>query len=140
MQVYLDTSVVVAAVTREPQTGRARAVLARGGAELVITDWTFTEVSAALSMKQRIGALAEVEHRIALRTFQQLARESLVVEHVLPADFVRAAAIATRSTPDVRAGDALHLAVLERTGTVLATLDAAMARAAAEHGLDVLET
>jgi len=140
MRLYLDTSLVVAAITREPNTEQARGVLGAAGSELVISDWTLTEVSAALSMKQRIGALAELERRIALRTFQQLERESLVVEHLVPADFVRAAALANRSSPAVRAGDALHLAVVARTGTVLATFDAAMARAAVEHGLDVLDS
>lgn len=137
LRVYLDTSVVVAAITREPHTERARAVLGLAAVELVISDWTINEVSAALSLMERIGALAEVERRIALRTFQQLAQESLVVEHMVPADFVMAAALADRSSPAVRAGDALHIALVQRTGAALATFDAAMARVAAEHGLEV---
>lgn len=137
MHVYLDTSVVVAAVTREPHTEEAHRTLAAAGAVLAISDWTITEVSAALSMKQRIGALTEPERRIALRTFEQLAQESLVVEHLVPADFVRAAALAGVASPAVRAGDALHLAVVERTGAALVTFDTAMANAAVEHGLEV---
>src|SRR5659263_615349 len=91
VRLYLDTSVVVAAITREPHTGRAHGVLARSGVDLVISDWTVTEVSAALSMKQRMGALQEAEREIALRVFERLTRESLVQEHILPADFARAA-------------------------------------------------
>ena len=139
VRLYLDTSVVVAAITREPHTGRAHGVLAHRGVDLVISDWTVTEVSAALSMKQRMGALQEAEREIALRVFERLTRESLVQEHILPADFARAARLADRPGVPVRAGDALHLAVVERTGSVLATFDVAMAQAAAEHGLDALE-
>lgn len=139
MRVYLDTSVVVAAITREPHTGRAQAVLARRGVDLVISDWTITEVSAACAMKQRMGALAEADRVAALRIFDRLVRESLVLEHLVPGDFARAARLADRPGVAVRAGDALHLAVLGRTAAVLATFDVTMARAAAEHGLDVLE-
>src|SRR5659263_622093 len=102
VRLYLDTSVVVAAITREPHTGRAHGVLARSGVDLVISDWTVTEVSAALSMKQRMGALQEAEREIALRVFERLTRESLVQEHILPADFARAARLADR--PGVQSG------------------------------------
>lgn len=149
MHLYLDTSVVVAAITREPHTDRARGLLTAPAADLVISDWTVTEVSAALSMKQRMGALRGADREAALRVFRRLARESLVMEHLSPADFARAAALADAAGtavgasdmagPAIRAGDALHLAVVERIGAVLATFDSAMARAAVGLGLDVLE-
>lgn len=138
MLLYLDTSVVVAAITREAHTERAHEILA-GVANLVISDWTVTEVSAALSLKQRLGGLPETDRHAALALFQQLAEDSMVREHIGPADFLRAAQLADRPGVAVRAGDALHLAVVERVGATLASFDTAMSRAAAELGLSVLE-
>lgn len=139
MHLYLDTSVVVAAITREAYTGRAHEVLASRAADLVIRDWTVTEVSAALSLKQRLGGLPETDRHTALALFQQLAEDSMVREHIGQADFLRAAQLADRPGVAVRAGDALHLAMVERVGATLATFDTAMSRAAAELGLSVLE-
>lgn len=58
---YLDTSLLVAALTREPRTAAIQKWLATQNPEqLAISDWTVTEFSAALSMKVRMRALDDV--------------------------------------------------------------------------------
>ncbi len=56
LTVYVDTSVLVAALTHESRTGEMQEWLAAqpvGG--LAISDWVMTEFSAALSVKLRTG-------------------------------------------------------------------------------------
>lgn len=126
---YLDTSLIVAALTAEPLTKIAQPYLSTAWPEgPVLSAWTTTEVSAALSMKTRVGALAESERQAALATFRRFLRDSFICLPVVGDDFVAAANLADRPSVALRAGDALHLAVALRAGLVVHTLDHVMAR------------
>lgn len=139
MDAYLDTSVVVAAITREPRTADAQRLLDEPDITFVISDWTLTEVASGLAIKVRHGSLAERDHALAARTFARLDSEALSREPVLSSDFARAATLAGRPDLALRAGDALHLAVAERVGGALCTFDVSMARAAARLGVHVVD-
>jgi predicted nucleic acid-binding protein len=53
---YVDTSVIVSALTNEADTALAQIWLARQEtSELTISDWTTTEFASALSIKLRDG-------------------------------------------------------------------------------------
>ena len=62
--VYLDTSLIVAALADEPLGSSARRAIAadRGGRPL-ISDWVVTEFSSAIALKMRSGTLAEGDGR-----------------------------------------------------------------------------
>lgn len=67
---YLDTSVLVAALTREPRTADMQAWLgAQEAGTLCISDWTVTEFSSALSMKVRMEILTAHERADVLSAF-----------------------------------------------------------------------
>jgi predicted nucleic acid-binding protein len=136
---YLDTSVVVAAITREPRTADAQRLLDESDSTFLISDWTLTEVASALAIKVRHGSLTESDHARAARTCARLGSEALSRVPVLSSDFTRAAALAGRPELALRAGDALHLAVAERVGGVLYTFDVSMARAASLLEVPVME-
>lgn len=139
MTLYLDTSVLVAALTNEAATARVQSWLGGVAAEtLAISDWVVTEVSSALSIKLRTGSLTLPERAATLAMLQRMARDNFDVWPVAPADFRSAALMADQFATGVRAGDALHLAVCAGRGATLCTLDRKLAEAGAAHGVATL--
>jgi predicted nucleic acid-binding protein len=130
---YLDTSVVVAAITNEPDTKAAQRALGPGD-DLAISDWTLTEVASALSIKQRTRSLTGRDRDQAAKAFEILVATSLMVLPVNRSEFVSAAAYLADPTTGLRAGDALHLAVLSAAGATLHTFDRSFAAAARKLG------
>ena len=127
---YLDTSVLVAAVVNEIHSGLARQwLLAREPNELVISQWTITEFSAALSVKLRVGELSLEQRNAGLTTFSRWVQEVFQVVEVGQADFIGAARFADIESTALRAGDALHAAIAFNHGLVLCTLDKGLTKA-----------
>lgn len=136
MNLYLDTSVLVSALTHETSTPRVNAWLrAQAPATLLISEWTHTEVASALSIKLRTGAITLEARANAANGFARLAADSLPTLAVTGEHFEIAADFAAQHALGVRAGDALHLAIARHSGLTLATLDNRMADAALALGI-----
>lgn len=136
---YLDTSSCVAALTPEQGSERTAAWLAaQPEGTLAISAWCDVEVSSALSLKVRTGALTAAQ-RTRVQESWTAVREGL---HRLPVGesaFAAAAGMLARHDLGLRAGDALHLAVAAAHGCTLVTLDERLAKAAPELGVAVTE-
>lgn len=133
---YLDTSVLVAALTREERTEEMqRWLVQQPPEELVVSDWTITEFSAALAMKVRMRQLDEAARADVLNVFTAIIAESMTVLSVTRADFSTAAHLANQYGLGLRAGDALHLGIASRAGQAIVSLDRALVKAALATGI-----
>ena len=137
--IYLDTSVLVAALIDENKTAQAQTWLAnQPEGELAISEWVVTEFSSALSLKVRTGQINENHRAIVLATFTRLSTDSLHVLSLSGYHCRTAAHFADRHELGLRAGDALHLAVAVEHGATIVTLDRTMADAASALGIGAL--
>jgi len=128
---YVDTSVLVAALTPEDRSPDIQQWLsAQVPAELHVSDWVVTEFSSALSIKVREGALTVGDRAEVLAVFTAMVEESFTVLAVSRDDFRTAARFADQVDAGVRAGDALHLAIAGGHGGTLCTLDRRLLSAA----------
>jgi uncharacterized protein len=136
---YLDTSILVSALTAEKKSPRVQLWLEMQEPDsLHISLWVETELSSALSKKVREGELTPALRKFCLGGFAALKDVSLTVAPIKPKHFVSAARLVDASLLGLRAADALHLAVSMDIGATLCTLDKKFADAAGAVGVKVL--
>src|ERR1700730_6082200 len=89
---YLDTSLLVAALTNEAETERMQHWLGRQPEDdLAISDWVAAEFSPALSIKLRTGQIRIADRAEALAAFTRLTTDSCIAIPVSRLDFRTAA-------------------------------------------------
>lgn len=133
-RLYLDTSLLVAALVHEAGTATALGFLqAHAKQSWLISPWVATELASALALQVRRSAITREESQEAWQRFVVLRDHRL---HTLPLaaeDFEVAARLALAQATPLRAGDALHLALCQRLRLHLASFDRGLCKAAAHH-------
>lgn len=137
MAAYVDTSVLVAAHTREPHTALAQAWLSgQSGGGLIVSTWALLECDSALAIKLRRGELDGQGQAAAIADIDALTACFSLLAVPEAADFPRARELCRHARSGLRAGDALHLVMAQRLKVShFATLDRTLADNAAAQGL-----
>jgi uncharacterized protein len=136
LTLYLDTSLLVASLTREGKTAAVQRWLReQATASLALSDWTLTEFSAALSLKVRTRQITARDRADALAVFARLVEESFALLPISGLQFRTAARFADQYALGLRAADALHLAICADRGATLCTLDRRLGKAGPSLGV-----
>lgn len=134
--IYVDTSVVVALLTKEPVTAAVTTWFAGATEPLVSADWCAVEFASAIAIKQRTGQLRPTHAKAAHNAFEEFTAGGLRLLPVSREAFHRAADLSRPHRDGLRAGDALHLAMAIDAGAkTLASLDKMMNASALRLGL-----
>jgi hypothetical protein len=137
LTVYLDASVLLPTLIVEPTTEAVYEFLGGDNGELLISDFAAAEVASALSRLLRMALLTETDASARLADFDGW-RAAMTSPVDIQASDVRLAYIYVRRFDlQLRASDALHVAVARRLDAALVTLDRRMATAAREIGVAV---
>lgn len=140
MRLYLDSAVVVSAMTNEEASPRVQAWLESNASEGYISSrWLLTEFASALAQKERRGDLRHDQVNTTAARFQATLLTLIHFVDFAEGDFARAAQLVRDLHTPLRASDALHLAIALRVGAMMVTLDQGLARAAAEAGVSVAD-
>lgn len=134
--IYVDTSVAVALFVPEAKTAAVTQWLASTDAALVSADWILTELASALSIKERRGELSAADAEAVWSEFRSFCEAGLSLVAPSRKAFATAARLARDASSNLRAGDALHLAVALDAGVShIATTDTILDANARKHGL-----
>ena len=135
MNLYLDSSVLVAAFSPEAFTNRALDILALSS-EIIISELTVTETRISLIRKGKRALMTPTEVTQALAELSACIRDGVLTVEPLPVQAFRDAEdIAHRVPGPVRAMDALHVAMAGILAAELATFDHDQAIAAKAEGI-----
>lgn len=135
--IYLDTSFVTPLFRAEAVSAAVERCLVRQPAgTLAISQWTRVEFSSVMARDVRMKSISARDASLVLEAFDSFVRDSLHV--ILPgaADFALADRFVRVFPAQLRAADALHLAIAHnRSADEVFTLDEGMLRAA--HRLEI---
>jgi uncharacterized protein len=139
VSVYLDASVLVPLFMDDAFTARAERFFRSSPQLLNVSDIAAAEFAAALARRVRTGELLPERARAAYETFDAWVPGGAKWVEIISADVRAAERFIRRLDLPLRAPDAIHIAVAERLGAVLATFDDQMERSATALGLAVAE-
>ena len=137
MTCYLDASVMLPILVKEPASAVVDAFMATLQQEPWVSDFAAAEVASALSRLVRTGRLQAADGTVCLSDFDIWRAAMTRPAEIHAADVRLADVYVRRFDLGLRAPDALHLATARRLDATLITLDRRLAAAAREMGIAV---
>ena len=132
---YLDASVMLPMLVKEPGSTAVDTFMSSVQQEAWVSDFAAAEVASALSRLVRTGRLEATDGAACLSDFDVWRAAMTRPAEIRPEDVRLAGAFVRRFDLALRAPDALHVAVARRLDAALVTLDQRMAAAARELGV-----
>ncbi|MGL5115739.1 MAG: type II toxin-antitoxin system VapC family toxin [Beijerinckiaceae bacterium] len=133
--IYLDTSVVVSALTTEAlSTASRRWIAAQEPGTLAISLWVATEFHSAIGVKVRSRQISRENGLAAAEAFSQLVDKHCVTLLIVDSSYAAASAFLRKIELGLRAGDALHIAIAQAHDVAICTMDRRMYDAAMSFG------
>jgi uncharacterized protein len=136
---YLDASVMLPILIKEPASAAVDAFMSTVQQELWVSDFAAAEVASALSRLVRTGRLQATDGAARLSDFDVWRTAMTKPAEIHAVDVRLAGAYVRRFDLALRAPDALHVAMARRLDIPLVTLDRRLATAARELGVAVEE-
>ena len=136
MTVYLDASVLVPAFVADAGSAKVVEFLTSTPDERLVSEFAVAEVGSSLSRLVRMSDLTAGQAHEALAEFDNWRLATATTIDVQPVDVRHAGSIVRRFELGIRAPDALHLAVCNRLGATLVTMDRRLAQAARVSGVE----
>lgn len=137
MNAYLDASVLLPTIVREPGSAVVDLLLGNWSGMLLVSDLAAAEVASAVSRLVRTNRMARDDAVDRLADFDAWRAGMTLLCDVRAADMRLAGAYVRRFELMLRAPDALHAAICCRLDLTLLTLDRKLATAGRELGLTV---
>jgi predicted nucleic acid-binding protein len=138
LSIYLDTSIVVPLFLPDPFVGRTRSFFAAGPADLMVSDLVSAEFAFVVGIRVRKKEISSANGKAAFVNFDNWTRRRTIGAETSPDDIRRAERMLRRLNLNLRAPDAIHVAIAQRLGAELATFDVKMADCAHALGVPVV--
>lgn len=129
MSIYLDASVISGLfIVQDALVVRARSIVFDDDEVLVVSDFAAAEFASVVARLTRTNQITQADAREVFDTFDTWRGQLTEREAVDPADIRVAAALIRRLDLNIRAPDAINLAIAQRLGASIATFDRGMVR------------
>ncbi|HEY1559328.1 MAG TPA: type II toxin-antitoxin system VapC family toxin [Caulobacteraceae bacterium] len=135
MSLYLDASVIVTTVVREPASRAVIQFLEGLSDRPIVSELAAVETASAVSRLVRMDRVSGAAAAARLAEFDAWRAGFTVGLDIQPADVALAGAMVRRFELGLRAPDALHAAACQSGGHTLVTLDRRLAWAAESLGV-----
>jgi uncharacterized protein len=138
---YLDTSVVIPLYIKEATSNACQTFVNTHKGQLTLSQWTMVEVYSGFSLLKRTGVLQTTDVTLLTTTLEQQSKLYFSMLDVQTPDFLTAKSYLAHNTfgLNLRAGDALHIAVAQNNSLDLVTSDSNMIKAAQTLGVGVTQ-
>ncbi len=139
MSVYLDVNVLVALFVADPLSGRAEEALRGVHDRVVISNLAAAEFSSVIARRVRTRELRAVEARAAFSNLDSWCERYAQLATLESSDVSAAIALMRRLEFPLRTPDALHIALVQRSGCALLSFDIALINVARALGLSIIK-